>query len=171
MYEVRQLNTLGKIQKIICSLGKSDSPDLDPLVDLVVNGYNIPQVVVDFGSQVNVLLRSTWIKIGRPQLQELGIYIRLEDQGLIAPIGVLKKAKTSIMAITTMIDYEVIDIQDKQHTYPTLVGRPWGRKMKASISLEKGRIKIKGKGRRMIIPLDPVKGKYWEEVDDDDVDA
>ena len=43
--------------------------------------------------------------------------------------------------------------------------------MKASISLEKGRIKIKGKGKRVIIPLDPVKGKAWEEADDDDVDA
>ena len=56
LYEVRQSNTSRKIQKTICSLGKSDSPDLDPLVNLVVNGYNIPQVVVDFGSQVNVLL-------------------------------------------------------------------------------------------------------------------
>jgi len=43
--------------------------------------------------------------------------------------------------------------------------------MKASISLEKGRIKIKGKGKRVIIPLDPVKGRAWEEPDDDDVDA
>ena len=126
---------------------------------MVVNGYNIPQVVADFRSQVNVLLQSTLINIGRPKLQELGIYIRLEDQGLIAPIGVLKKVETSIMGITTMVDYEVIDIEDEQHTYPTLVGRPWGRKMKAYISLEKGRIKIKGKGERVIITLDLVKRK------------
>ena len=78
-----------------------------------MNGFNIPQVVVNFRSQVNVIPRSTWIKIGRPQLQESGIYIRLAVQGLIAPIGVLKKAETSIMGITTMIDYEVIDIQDE----------------------------------------------------------
>lgn len=42
LYEVRKSNTTGRIQKTICSLGKSDNPDLDPLVDLVVNGYNIP---------------------------------------------------------------------------------------------------------------------------------
>jgi len=136
-----------------------------------VNKYNIPQVVIDFRSQFNVVPRSTWVKIGRPQLHESAIYIRLMDQGLIAPIGMLKQAKTLIMGITTMIDYEVIDIQDEHHTYPELVSRPWGRRMKASISLEKGRIKIKGKGKRVIIPLDPVKGKAWEEADDDDVDA
>lgn len=55
LYKVRKSNTPGRIKKTIFSLGKADSPDLDPLVDLVVNGYNIPQVVVDFGSQVNVL--------------------------------------------------------------------------------------------------------------------
>ena len=43
--------------------------------------------------------------------------------------------------------------------------------MKASISLEKGWIKIKGKGKRVIIPLDLVKGRDWEEPDDDGVDA
>lgn len=86
-------------------------------------------------------------------------------------IGVLKQAETSIMGITMMVDYEVIDIQYEQHTYPALVGRPWGRRMKASISLEKGRIKINGKGKRVIIPLDPIKGRAWEEVDDDDIDA
>jgi len=37
--------------------------------------------------------------------------------------------------------------------------------------LEKGRIKIKGKGKRVIIPLDPAKGKAWEKADDADVDA
>lgn len=52
-----------------------------------------------------------------------------------------------------------------------MVGRPWGRRMKASIFLEKDRIKIKGKGKRVIIPLDPTKGKAWEEANDDDVDA
>lgn len=55
LYEVRKSNTSGRIQKTICSMGKSDNPDLDPLVDLVVNWYTIPQVVVDFGSQVNIL--------------------------------------------------------------------------------------------------------------------
>lgn len=95
----------------------------------------------------------------------------MADQGLIAPISVLKQAETSIMGITTIVDYEVIDILDEEHTYPTFVGRPWGRRMKASISLEKGRIKIKGKGKRVIIPLDPIKEKGWEEMDDDDINT
>ena len=111
------------------------------------------------------------MKLGRPQLHESDVYIRLADQGIIAPIGILRQAETSIMGLTTVIDYEVIDLKDEQYSYPALVGRPWGRRMKASISLEKDRIKIKGKGKRVIIPLDPAQGKAWEEVDDTNVDA
>ena len=38
--------------------------------------------------------------------------------------------------------------------------------MKANISLEKDRIKLKGKGKKVIIPLDPKEGAPWEEPDD-----
>ena len=38
--------------------------------------------------------------------------------------------------------------------------------MKANISLEKDRIKLKGQGKKVIIPLDPKEGAPWEEPDD-----
>ena len=38
--------------------------------------------------------------------------------------------------------------------------------MKANISLEKDRIKLKGQGKKVIIPLDPKEGAPWEELDD-----
>ena len=38
--------------------------------------------------------------------------------------------------------------------------------MKANISLEKHRIKLKGQGKKIIIPLDPKEGAPWEEPDD-----
>ena len=38
--------------------------------------------------------------------------------------------------------------------------------MKANISLEKDRIKLKGQGKKIIIPLDPKEGTPWEELDD-----
>ena len=37
--------------------------------------------------------------------------------------------------------------------------------MKANISLEKDRIKLKGQGQKVIIPLDPKEGEPWEEPD------
>ena len=37
--------------------------------------------------------------------------------------------------------------------------------MKSIISLEKERIKLKGQGKKVIIPLDPKEGAPWEELD------
>ena len=49
-----------KQTKNICSLNKKDKSDADPLVDLEIKRYHIRQVVLDFGSQVNIMTRDTW---------------------------------------------------------------------------------------------------------------
>ena len=51
-------------------------------------------------------------------------------------------------------------------SYPTLVDQPWARKMKANISLKLDKIKLKGQGKKVIIPLDPKEGALWEEPND-----
>lgn len=43
-------------------MNQVDRFNLDPQVDLEVEGLLIPQVVVDFESQVNILPKSTWLK-------------------------------------------------------------------------------------------------------------
>ena len=47
-----------------------------------------------------------------------------------------------------------------------IVGHPWERKMKSNNSLDKDKIKLKGQGKKVIIPLDPKEGAPWEEPDD-----
>ena len=70
------------------------------------------------------------------------------------------------MGIYVRIDFKVIEPKEGSKSYPALVGRPWARKMKANISLEKYRIKLKGQGKKVIIPLEPKEGAPWEEPDD-----
>ena len=59
LHEIKGTN-LGKRTKKICSLNQKDKNDVDPLVDLEIEGYHIRQVVLDFGSQVNIMTRDTW---------------------------------------------------------------------------------------------------------------
>jgi len=92
--------------------------------------------------------------------------LKLTDQGLIEPLKVWKNVDT--MGISAEADFEIIDPKEGSQSLPTLVGRPWGRKMKASISLEKEQMKLKGKGKKVIIPLDPTKGKSWSKPNDND---
>ena len=57
--------------------------DFDPQANLQINEFLIPKVVLDFGSQVNILTKDTWEKIGRPQLVKSDYYLKLVDQRLI----------------------------------------------------------------------------------------
>ena len=57
-----------KITKNIAYMSSNTHNDFDPQVDLQINEFLIPRVVLDFGSQVNILTKSTWEKFGRPQL-------------------------------------------------------------------------------------------------------
>ena len=137
---MKHKNNTDKQTKNICSLNKKDKSDADPLIDLEIEGYNVRQVVLDFGSQVNIMTRDTWEQLGRPHLNELGIYLKLADQGLIEPTGVQRNVDTMIKGISTKIDFKIINPKEGSSSFPALVGRPWGRKMKSSISLEKERI-------------------------------
>ena len=67
------------------------------------------------------------------------------------------------MGISVRTDFKVIEPREASKSYLALVGRPWARKMKANISLEKDRIKLKGQGKKVIIPLYPKEGAPWEE--------
>ena len=72
--------------KCICVLKQKDKNDSNPLVDLEIEGVHVRQVVLDFGSQVNIMTRDTWEQLGKPLLNESGIYLMLGDEGLIEPI-------------------------------------------------------------------------------------
>jgi hypothetical protein len=63
----------------------------------------IKEVIVDFGSQVNILPRETWIRLGKPLLQPTMNFLKLAYQRFIEPIGTLKSVITSIMGIPTRV--------------------------------------------------------------------
>ena len=88
LYKIKHNNNTEKQTKSICSLNQKDKSDANPLVDLEIEGYHVRQVVLNFGSQVNIMTRDTWEQLGRPRLYESSIYLKLADQCLIEPIGV-----------------------------------------------------------------------------------
>jgi hypothetical protein len=94
-------------------------------------------------------------------------FLKLAYQRFIEPINTLKSVITSIMGILTRFHLEVIKLVEDIPAYPALFERPWGRNMRDTISLERGRIKLKGSGRKIIIPLDPKEGKSWVKTWDE----
>ena len=115
------------------------------------------------------MTHESWEKLGRPQLYESGIYLKLADQGLIEPIVFWRNVDTTSKGISTKVDFEIINPKEGSSSFPELVGRPWRRKTKASISSEKERIQIKGNGQKFIVPIHPSQGEPWIEPIDDEV--
>ena len=120
LYEINHNNS-EKQTKNICSLNKKDKSDADPLVDLKIEGYHVRQVVLNFGSQVNIMTHDTWEQMGRPRLYESCIYLKLVDQGLIEPIGVWKNVDMTIKGISTKVDFEIIGPKEISSSFPALV--------------------------------------------------
>ena len=65
-YNMKHNNNTKKQTKNICSINQQDKSDADPLVDLEIEGYHVQQVVLNFGSQVNIMTHNTWEQLGRP---------------------------------------------------------------------------------------------------------
>lgn len=64
------------------------------------------------------------------------------------------------MGIPTFVHFDVIDLVNGIFSYLPLVGTPRVQRMKATISLEKERIKLKGNSKKIIIPLEPEKESH-----------
>jgi hypothetical protein len=86
----------------------------------------IKQVIVDFGLQVNIPPKETWVRLGKPMLHPTTNFIKLIDQRFIEPIGTLKSVITSIMVIPMRVNFEVINLVEGIPVYPPLVIKPWG---------------------------------------------
>ena len=59
LYNMKHNNNIEKQTKNICRLNQKDKSDVDPLIDLEIKGYHVRQVVLNFGSQVNIMTRDT----------------------------------------------------------------------------------------------------------------
>ena len=83
-------STTPRISKNISYMRSNTQNYFDPQVDLQINEFLIPKVVLDFGSQVNILTKDAWKKLGWPQLVKFDYYLKLANQGLIEPLGLCR---------------------------------------------------------------------------------
>jgi len=81
----------------------------------------IPQVVVNLGSQVNILSKETWIRMGKPKLTRSKNFLKLMDQRFVKPVSMLRRMEIVIMGIPTLVDFEVINLEKGIPTYSELV--------------------------------------------------
>ena len=84
--------------------------------------FEMDEVILDLGSEVNVLTKQTWEQMGIPKLARSPIHLRLANQQRVSPLGRLPQVPVDIDGVHSFADFEVIEIIGNSRPYPTLLG-------------------------------------------------
>ena len=96
-------------------------------------------IILDLGSEVNVLTKQTWEQMGKPTLDWSPIQLRLANQQKIVPLGRFPRVPVDIDGVSTLADFEVIEIIDDSNPYPALLGIEWAMANAVVITLRRDR--------------------------------
>ena len=88
----------------------------------VIGSYEIDEVVLDLGSEVNVMTKQTWEIMAKLKLTFSPIQLRLANQQRVIPLGHLSSVPMDLDRVHNLADFEVIEIIDDNTLYPALLG-------------------------------------------------
>jgi hypothetical protein len=101
-----------------------------------IGDFNMGDIILDIGSEVNVLPKNTWQCMGEPTIGYSPIMLKLANQHRVLPIGRLKGVTVDLDGVRTKADFKVIDIVDGPTPYPTLLSLDWVFDNQAIINLK-----------------------------------
>ena len=79
-------------------------------------------VILDLGSEVNVLTKKTWEQMGKNTLEWSPIQLILANQQKIVPLGRFPSVPVDIDGVSNLADFEVIEIIDDRNPYQKFLG-------------------------------------------------
>ena len=130
-----------------------------------IGEFEMDEVILDLGSEVNVLTKQTWEQIGSPKLARSPIHLRLANQQRVSPLGRLPQVPVDIDGVHSFAEFEVIEIIGDSRPYPALLGIDWEIGNMAFIDLKKRQMTFEDNQIRVITPLDPFQGpRYIEPI-------
>jgi hypothetical protein len=125
--------------------------------------FNMGDIILDLGFEINVLPKKTWKSMGEPTLEYSHIQLNIANQHRVIPIGRLKGIPMDLDGVRTMPDFEVIDIMDNTTPYPTLLGLDWELDNQTIIKLKTRKMIFESGQYRVIEPLYPSEGGRYVE--------
>ena len=120
-------------------------------------------IILDIGSDVNILTRQTWESMGTPFLDWSLVQLWLANQANVLPIGKLSQVPVDIEGLRTFAYFEVNNIVENTNPYPALLGIDWARDNQTIINFKKRILSFKDNERRVVSPIDPLEGQRYVE--------
>ena len=81
-------------------------------LNTVIGLYEMDEVVLNLGSEVNVMTKQTWEIMEKLKLAFSPIQLRLANQQIVIPLGCLSSVLVDLDGLCSLADFEVIEIID-----------------------------------------------------------
>jgi hypothetical protein len=121
--------TQGKVdpteKKVVTQLLRNKRTNKEFKLSAQIGEYNIDNVILDLGSNVNMIPNHTWEIMGKPNLVWSPIQLRLSNQYKIVSISRLIEILVNIYRVSNIVDFKFIEIVNENQPYPTLMGLKW----------------------------------------------
>jgi hypothetical protein len=128
-----------------------------------IGDFNMGDVILDLGSDVNVLPKVTWQCMGEPTLGYSTIQLKLANQHRVLPKGRLKGVTVDLDGVPTKANFEFIKIVDDTTPYSVLHGLDWAFDNQAIINLKTRKMTFESRDYRVTSPLDPSESERFVE--------
>ena len=107
------------------------------------------EVILDLGSEVNVLTKQTWELMGKPKLCYSPIQLKLANKKKVNPMGRLSNMSVDIDGVRSLVYFEVIEIIDDSNPFPALLAIDWAFDNLTVINLKKKQMTFEGHNIRI----------------------
>jgi hypothetical protein len=166
-YEIGRIDPM--LSRVVNQVSRKRRTNKELHLSAQIGDYDVDYVVLDLGSEVNVMTKQTWALMGKPRLIYSPIRLRMANQQAVSPFGRLEHVPVDIDGVRTFADFEVIEIVDDSCPYPALLGIDWAFNNSTVVDLKKRRMTFEGNGLKFIAPLDPDEGRrYTEPIREED---
>ena len=105
--------------------------------NIQIGDYEVDSVILDLGSDVNILTKQTWKLMGNPTLGWSLVQLRLANQVKVHPIGHISNLVVNIEGMKMHADFDVIEVVEDGGSYPALLGIGWDNDCMAVINFKK----------------------------------
>ena len=105
-------------------------------MNIYIGDYEVDSVILDLGSDVNILTKQTWKSMGNPMLGWSPVQLWLANQAKVQPISSVSNLVIDIERMKTHAEFDVIEFVEDGGSYPTLLGIRWDNDSMAVINFK-----------------------------------
>ena len=129
-----------------------------PVLTVQVGNGTLENVLLDGGSGVNLITEEERNRLGLKDPQPAPFRLRMADQTVVDPVGMIRNVKIHIHGIPYLITLTVIKNKEVNEAYSMLLGRPWLIDAKVNHDWGNNLVTIRGNGTVKTISVSQRKG-------------